>query len=141
MGDRLGVVVRSAERLGPLRGEKVVLRAPGAWDLGIGDLADKSVTERVLALTGNSGRAMAAEQLPPVEPMENPPYLVERDGCDCSEREIRSTLHYLEKWLRLSREMNDEGQLRKLKPIKIHHNSVASIAQHHKGECECATNS
>ena len=47
--------------------------------------------------------------------------------CDCSEREIRSTLHYLEKWLRLSREMNDEGQLRKLKPIKIHHNDTPSV--------------
>jgi len=59
---------------------------------------------------------------------------------DCPEREIRSTLHYLEKWLRLSREMNDEAQFKQIKPIHNRHNSVASIAQHHKGECECVTN-
>jgi len=59
---------------------------------------------------------------------------------DCPEREIRSILHYLEKWLRLAREMNDEEQIRQVKPIRNHQTSIASIAQQNKGERACLTN-
>jgi DNA-directed RNA polymerase specialized sigma24 family protein len=59
---------------------------------------------------------------------------------DCPEREVRSTLHYLDKWLRLSREMNDEARIKELKPIQKRHSSIQSSAQQHKGECECVTN-
>jgi hypothetical protein len=48
---------------------------------------------------------------------------------ECSEREIRSTLHYLERWLRLTRQLHDENQLTK------------PNAQHARGECECVTKS
>ena len=48
--EHLGVVLRTAEAVDPLRDGAVLLRAVGTWDLAVGDVANERVRERELAL-------------------------------------------------------------------------------------------
>jgi hypothetical protein len=61
---------------------------------------------------------------------------------DCSSREIRIILLYLEKWTRVSRDLADDTQINQMKLISKRRatRAINPVAQHHKGECECVTN-
>ncbi|HEV8606961.1 MAG TPA: hypothetical protein VGQ99_16585 [Tepidisphaeraceae bacterium] len=61
---------------------------------------------------------------------------------DCTTREIRIILLYLEKWTRVSRELADDTQIKHLKLISKRRatRSIQPNAQHQKGECEWVTN-
>ena len=48
--EHLGVVLRTAEAVDPLRDSAVPLRAIGTWDLAVRDVANERVRERELAL-------------------------------------------------------------------------------------------
>jgi len=50
VSEHLGVVLGPAERPDPFRGQAMLLRAPAAGDLPVGDIADQHVEERILRL-------------------------------------------------------------------------------------------
>ena len=55
-------------------------------------------------------------------------------AANCKPKEIYSILHYLQRWLRLSRQLEDEAKATSVI-------STQPTAQHQPGECECAANS
>src|SRR6266571_2403842 len=63
MRDRFGVVVRTAERLDPLRGSDVLLGALGSRDLAVRDVADEQVLERKLRLALDGAAARTLHEL------------------------------------------------------------------------------
>ncbi len=63
MREQLRVLLRAAERLDPLGCRAVLLSAPRARDLVVGDVADEDVAERVLGLAGDGGVLLAADEL------------------------------------------------------------------------------
>src|SRR5437868_2117943 len=65
MGEQLGLVVGSAERLDPLGCEPVLVGTLGTWDLSIRDVANKHVVERVFRLSLDGGAPLAANELRP----------------------------------------------------------------------------
>ena len=67
MGDRLGVVVGSPERLDPFRRRPVLVGAAGARDLRVGDVTDEQVPERVFALLAHRRAPLPADELLPLE--------------------------------------------------------------------------
>ena len=64
----VGAVAR--ERADPLGAEAMLVDAPRARDLPVGDVADERVQERVLRLAGDRGAALAADELLPLERVE-----------------------------------------------------------------------
>ena len=55
----------------------------------------------------------------------------------CKPKEIYSVLHYLQRWLRLTRQLDDQAR-----DATVTSSSAAQPnAQHQKGECECAAKS
>ena len=60
--EQLGVVVGAAEALDPLRRRAVLLRALGAGDLAVGDVAQQHVGERPLALALDRGAALPGQE-------------------------------------------------------------------------------
>ena len=71
MRDRLGVIVRAAERLRPLRNEEMALRAPRARNLLVGNVAGERVPERVLPCGSDIGATITPEKLSPLEAAED----------------------------------------------------------------------
>ena len=67
VGEHLGMVLGSAERIDPFRGQTVLLGPRGAWDLAIRNVADKEVAEGVLQLPCNGRTALPAHELLPLE--------------------------------------------------------------------------
>ena len=63
VGEHLGVIVRSAERLDPLCRPHVLLRAVRARDLPVRDVADEQVLERELRLSFDRAAPRALHEL------------------------------------------------------------------------------
>src|SRR5438067_9654865 len=71
MRDRLGVVFGTAERLDPLGGSPVLLRAISARDLAVRDVADERVLEGELALAGDRRATGALDELLALERVQS----------------------------------------------------------------------
>jgi hypothetical protein len=67
VSQHLRVVLSAPEPLDPARGGEVLAGALGARDLAVGDVPDEEVPERVLVLAGDAARALAADELLPLE--------------------------------------------------------------------------
>src|SRR5207253_1757843 len=75
MRDELDEVVR-ADLLDPFTRELVLLRADGARHLGVRDVPDEHVPERVLALSGDGGPGLGPDELTALELEQAPLDLV-----------------------------------------------------------------
>ena len=73
VGEHLGVVLGAVAGEGrePFRGAPVLLRPLRARDLAVGDVADERVEEGVLRLAGDRGAAVAADELLPLERVQD----------------------------------------------------------------------
>jgi len=70
VGEHLRVILRPPERLDPLGRQPVLLRAGGARDLAVGDVADEQVPEGVLRLVGDRGPPRPLHEILPLKRMQ-----------------------------------------------------------------------
>src|SRR5581483_696055 len=70
--EHLRVVLLAAQALDPAGREAVLPRPVRTRHLAVGDVADEQVAERVLELAGDRGRAVAADELLPLELVQAP---------------------------------------------------------------------
>src|SRR5919106_3257359 len=67
MREQLCMVLGPSERFDPFGCQTVLLRAVGAWDLAVGDIAYEDVPERVLLLPRNGRPRFPSQELLPLE--------------------------------------------------------------------------